>query len=59
MTLSALVVACHAPDMQTRIDASDKALRAIDLSAVPPIAVHGREVVTAAATGSIEGSTVP
>jgi len=45
--------------MQTRIDASDKALRAIDLSAVPPIAVHGREVVTAAATGSIEGSTVP
>ena len=41
--------------MQTRIDASDKAFRVIDLSAVPVIAVHGRWIVTTATAGSIEG----
>ncbi|MBB5547773.1 DsbA family protein [Paraburkholderia fungorum] len=49
-----LVEAYHAPDMQARIDAGDKAFRAKDLAAVPAIAVHGRWIVTAATAGSIE-----
>lgn len=50
-----LVDAYHAPDMLERIDAGDKAFRAMDLSAVPAIAVRGRWIVTPATAGSIEG----
>lgn len=50
-----LVDAYHAPDMAARIDAGDKAFRAIDLSAVPAIAVRDRWIVTAATAGSTEG----
>ncbi|WP_321817007.1 MULTISPECIES: thioredoxin domain-containing protein [unclassified Paraburkholderia] len=52
-----LLAAFHSPDMETRIAGGDAAFRALDLSAVPALAVHDRWIVTPATAGGMESMT--
>ncbi|MBK1901937.1 MULTISPECIES: thioredoxin domain-containing protein [Burkholderia] len=49
-----LIAEYHAPGMQARIDAGDRAFRAMGFATVPSVAINGRFVVTSSTSGGIE-----
>ncbi|VWC81387.1 Thiol:disulfide interchange protein DsbA [Burkholderia lata] len=48
-----LIAEYHAPGMQARIDAGDRAFRAMGFATVPSVTINGRFVVTSSTSGGV------